>query len=424
MKRILLSSLLVGVFSSFALAATQYEPAVVLNATDILGKEFTGSRYDVDTDVHNDGRFNHFTARLHDLDTRITSNDWMVERLYEEDAIGVLREIKQSEAYKKGLDAALEAPLTLTRNTLNDPVATLESIPQGLSNLLQDVGSAISSAGSGESKGDNAMVKDLIGFNTVKRQLASELGVDVYSSNVLLQQEMDDVAWSMFAGGAVIDVALSAAPLVASLSVHLSEQANTGKLTWKIPPATLQQAMVRAVRQHGLNDQEIESLVFHKTCNLNHLSSIVTNMSALGAVKGVDKFYQQVNQLTAEGDCRTYQKTAMLIYIYHVNKLPIQRIDVYPHYTRVIDVNKTQVMVVVADYLAYRPESQLIFGSTKLANMMWLSGKVSPTAHVMLGKQMQIQQSATEQFQAPLDIVEVLMPERMTQPIAEGEETN
>jgi len=424
MKRILLGSLLVGVFSSFAVAATQYEAAVVLNATEVLGKQLTGSRYEVNSVVNNDGQFNHFTATLHDLEMRVISNDWMVERLYEEDAIGVLRDIKESEAYKKGLDAALEAPLTLTRNTLNDPVATLESIPDGLSNLLQDVGSAISSAGSGESKGENAMVKDLIGFNTVKRRLASDLGVDVYSSNVLLQQEMDDVAWSMFAGGAVIDVALSAAPLVATLSVRLSDQANTEHLNWKVPPATLQQAMVRAVRQHGLNDKEIESLVFHKTCNLNHLSSIVTNMTALGAVKGIDRFYQQVNQLTSEQDCRTYQKAAALIYLYHANKLPLQRIDVYPHYTRLIDVNKKQVMVVVADYLAYRPESQLIYGSTRLANMMWLSGKVSPTAHKVLGKDMAIEESVTQRYKAPLDIVDVLLPERRDEQVVEGEQTN
>ena len=101
MRRAFGYSLLFGIFASFAAIAGQYEPAVVFNATDVLGKQLTGSRYQVNAEVTNDGYFNHFVARLHGLDTRIVSNDWMVEQLYEEDAIGVLRQIKQSDAYKR-----------------------------------------------------------------------------------------------------------------------------------------------------------------------------------------------------------------------------------------------------------------------------------------------------------------------------------
>ena len=404
--------------------AVEYEPAVVYSVQDVLGPQPSRSRAEFEPEVSNDGRFNHFRVRLHGVDSHVISNDWMKERLYEEEAIAVLQQIKESEAYQKGLDAALEAPLTLTRNTLNDPVATLESIPDGLSNLLQDIGSAISSAGSRQQQEDNAMLKDLIGFNTVKRRLAADLGVDVYSSNVLLQQEMDDVAWSMFAGGAVIDVALAAAPLVASLTVELSDQANTGSLSWNIPPATLQQAMARSIARHGLSEEDIKALVFHKTCSLTHLSSMVTNLTALGAVKGIDSFYQQVKQLDNELACRIHQRTAMLVYLYHINQLPLQRIDVYPHYVRLIDVNKKQVMVVVADYLAFRPDSELIFNSKKYANMMWLSGGLSEMARKQLGNEILVEDSVNERFKAPLDIVEVLMPERKRQPVAEGEETN
>jgi hypothetical protein len=426
MKKTMFSLLVAGVMTVPGVMANQvqYEPAITFEASEILGKQKSRSKAEITPTVSNDGRYNYFSAKLHGLDMRIPTNDWMKERLYEEEAIDVLRQIKESDAYKKGLDAALEAPMALTRNTLDDPIATLESIPDGLSNLMQDIGSAIGSAGSSNSNDENALVKDLIGFNTVKRRLASELSVDVYSTNLLLQQEMDDVAWSMFAGGAVIDVALAAAPLVASLSIELSDQANTGDLNWKIPPATLQQAMVRSIKQHGLSDPEIESVVFHKICNLNHLASMVTNLASLGAVKGIDRFYRQVGQLGTELDCRIHKKAASLMYLYHVNKLPLQRIDVYPHYVRLIDVNKQQVMLVVADYLAYRPDSQLIFNSNKHANMLWLSGEISPTAQQVLGKDIRVEQSVTQRYQAPLDIVEALLPERKHQPVAEGEQKN
>jgi len=348
---------------------------------------------------------------------RVISNDLIAERMYEADAIEVLRQIKETDAYKKGLDAALEAPLTLTRKTLEDPVAVLESIPDGLSNLMQDIGAALGSVGKGESKEENALVKDLIGFNTVKRRLASELGVDVYSSNPLLQQELDDVAWSMFAGGAVIDVALTAAPLVASLTVRVSDQANTGNLSWKVPPATLQQAIVKAVKKNGLNDMELEALVFHKTCSLNHLSSMVTNMTALGLVEGIDMFYRQVNALSSEQECRIHQKIAELVYLYHVNKQPIQRIELYGYVARLTDANGNHALVVVADYLPYQGINRDIFAPGN--SIVWLSGELSPVAmQVAVSNKLFIEQFVSQRYKAPLDIVSVLMPDRASQSVA------
>jgi hypothetical protein len=424
MKKILMGCLFVGACACVTVMAGQYEPGVVLDADEVLGRPLSGTGVEINQQVENDGRFNHFSVRFNGQETQITTSDWLAERLHEEDAIGILREIKQTNAYKKGLDAALEAPLALTRNTLNDPIATIESIPQGISNLFQDIGSAVSSAGSGQGKGDNALVKDLIGFNKVKRRLALELGVDAYSSNEILQQELDDVAWSMFAGGAVIDVTLAAAPLVASLSVKLSEQANTGSLSWRIPPSTLQQAMVRSVRKQGLTETEIEELVFHKTCTLTHLSSIVTNMEALGPVEGIDSFYRQVARLDTELDCRVHQKTAMLLYLYHNNIEPLQRIDVDPQFAQLLDKNRSRVMVLVADHLAYRPESVRLFNSARVADAMWISGQVSPYARQQLDGNIMLQQAVTERFKAPLDIVAVLMPERAADPVKEGENSN
>jgi hypothetical protein len=353
----------------------------------------------------------------------VISNDWVTERLYEADAIGILHQIKETDAYKKGLDAALEAPLTLTRKTLEDPVAVLESIPDGLSNLMQDIGAALSSVGKGESKEENALVKDLIGFNTVKRRLASELGVDVYSSNQLLQQEMDDVAWSMFAGGAVIDVALTAAPLAASLAVRVSDQANTGKLSWKIPPATLQQAIVKSARENGLNDKELEALVFHKTCSLSHLSSMVTNMTALGSVAGIDMFYRQVNALTSEHECRVHQKLAELLYLYHVNKQPVNGINVQGYSVWLTDTAGNQAITVVADYMTYQSSNMNLLQPGN--PVIWLSGRVSPVAMQALNRnKVKVEQNVSQRYSAPLDIVQVLMPDRASQSIAQENEEN
>jgi len=58
------SSLFLGVLTSLTKMASQYAPAVVLNATDILGKLLAESHCHVSDSVNNDGRFNHFSVRL------------------------------------------------------------------------------------------------------------------------------------------------------------------------------------------------------------------------------------------------------------------------------------------------------------------------------------------------------------------------
>lgn len=85
---------------------------------------------------------NHFSQVSHGQVMSVVSNDWVAERLYETDAISLLRNIKKTEASQKGINGAL-----------NDPARTLESLPDGLSNLLQDSGAAISSAAEAQGTG-------------------------------------------------------------------------------------------------------------------------------------------------------------------------------------------------------------------------------------------------------------------------------
>jgi hypothetical protein len=50
-------------------------------------------------------------------------------------------------------------------------------------------------------------VQQLIGYFDTKRKLAIKLGVDPYSTNAVLQHELDGIAWASFAGGATFSLA-------------------------------------------------------------------------------------------------------------------------------------------------------------------------------------------------------------------------
>ena len=44
-------------------------------------------------------------------------------------------------------------------------------------------------------------MQQLIGYSDEKRKVAISLDVDPYSTNTVLQQELDGIAWASFAGG-------------------------------------------------------------------------------------------------------------------------------------------------------------------------------------------------------------------------------
>lgn len=60
-------------------------------------------------------------------------------------------------------------------------------------------------------KNEDRAAKELIGFSKVKRKVAFKLGVDVYSSNKVLQKGLNSVSWASYAGG--MGITLLTAPI-------------------------------------------------------------------------------------------------------------------------------------------------------------------------------------------------------------------
>ena len=55
------------------------------------------------------------------------------------------------------------------------------------------------------------------------REVAAEFKVDVYSSNELLQERLDELAWTQFAGGLTIRAPLAFVPGAAGLAVGATQ---------------------------------------------------------------------------------------------------------------------------------------------------------------------------------------------------------
>ena len=54
---------------------------------------------------------------------------------------------------------------------------------------------------------EGSRMQQLIGFSDEKRKVAISLDVDPYSTNTVLQHELDGIAWASFAGGMTVQFA-------------------------------------------------------------------------------------------------------------------------------------------------------------------------------------------------------------------------
>lgn len=399
--------------------AETYERAADLDAATLLGRDsLRTGHYTIADKVENDGLMNRYRVFSDIQILEVRGNQMLGERLHEIEAIAALREVKQTEAFGNGLKAAANAPITLTRNLITDPVGTLGALPGGLGNLLQDVGAALSGIGKGKQDAGDAMIKDLIGFNRVKRRLAAELGVDPYSTNKVLQQELNDVAWSMFAGGAPIDVAMLAAPVAASLSLRIADSSQGEHLDWKTSPATLLQAAEQAGQAMGLDEEESTALVHHAVCSPRHVTVTVSALVLLQDVSGRDDFLRRATAAREEADCQRNMQTAKLLYLYHVNEQPLEKLDYLNDILLAGDTAGATLHPAQADYLIWnRDNARRLTNASGHAIMekLWLTGSVSAMARQQLADRgVALREHALKNSRGVIDVLATLLPRRVT----------
>ena len=130
-------------------------------------------------------------------------NEMLVRRLKEVYAIAQLKEVSRGDQFKDALVTAAKSPLNAAKNIVRDPVKAISSVPKGVMKFMDRAGDSIKNIGK---KGDGndqdgSKAEQLIGYSKVKRKLAVELGVDPYSTNAVLQKELDGIAWATWAGG-------------------------------------------------------------------------------------------------------------------------------------------------------------------------------------------------------------------------------
>ena len=380
-------------------AEAVFEELPELKATEILKPEFLqGPHFAVRDPVPTSAGMNQFTI---DSDFGVFAadgNEMLLQRLKEIDAIARLREVSRTDEFKNSLIAAAKSPLNSAKNIARDPAQAISNVPKGLMKFLGRAKETVENVGKGGGGdvGDGNRMKDAIGYSDKKRKIALEMGIDPYTTNTVLQKQLDDVAWASWAGGFSFSVATLpiSGPAKAVLTAT-NLNSTVEDLLREKSPSELEQINRATFRAMGASSSDIEQILHGGAFIPTQATTFAVHLKALKGVANRGAFVKAAAQRsTTEADALFCVYTAALMD--QINqKTPIARIVMLHDFPICVAKDGTIIVALQWDYAAwtsgaasFTDDVQKLAGKSGQSTRVSidLSGEISPRLREELEK--------------------------------------
>lgn len=341
---------------------SEYEELPELKASEILRDTIlNGPHHKVLEEVTTGSGANRFTIESHFGTFTAEGNAMLVRRVDEINAIGRLKDVSKTDEFKAALKKAAMSPVNTAKALVTDPVKTLSSVPKGLKKFMSRTGESIKSIGkkkdSEEGDGDTNKMQNIIGFTDAKRKVALSLGVDPYSTNDVLQKELDDITWANFAGGLVFSVGTM--PLGGGVGAALTATQVTGSFEQALReknPTDLKIMNRKILLGLGASSEDTERFLKNSAFSPSAQTAFVLNLQALDGVANRGAFVRLAGTTSSsEPDAIFCVQTAALMGNLHKGDTPLARIELLGDFPICIAKDGTTVVALQWDYAAYTP---------------------------------------------------------------------
>lgn len=272
-----------------SLNAAEYETPGIRKASVILPSHMlSGKHYRVRNKVVSYGYMHHYTVDS-DFGVFEVTGDGALRKLIKEiGAIAQLRKVKKSDTYIDSVKKAGKMPIEFGRNLIDEPVDTVTGVPKGVFRLFSN---AYTSVTSPKDPSEDKKYAQILAMSAYKRDYAYELGVDVYSSNAVLQKELNSLGWAGALGSLSVSAAL--APFRGSgamvvKATRLSQQFND--ILKENPPAKLREMNEVKLSAMRVSKQLASQFLDHPHFTPRHDTIIVRLLERLKGVRGRDAF--------------------------------------------------------------------------------------------------------------------------------------
>ena len=366
-------------------AEAVFEELPVLKASEILRPEIlSGPHHKVEEPVPTYSGSNHFSIESDFGVFEAEGNEMLIRRINEINAIAQLKEVSRTDQYKNALVTAAKSPIAAAKNILTDPVNTVANVPKGIMKFMSRAGESVKGVGKNR-KSDTAegsKMQQMIGFSDAKRKVAVSLGVDPYSTNTILQKELDGIAWASFAGGLTFQIATM--PIGGPALTVTGVTSTFQDVLRDKSPTDLKIMNRKILLGMGASAADTEAFLNNGAFSPSAQTAFVLNLKSLDGVANRGAFVRLAAKKSSdEADAIFCVETAELMANLDKAEKPLARIALIGDFPICVAKDGTVVVALQWDYAAWTPLADRFAREVKAETknkpcFVALSGMVSP----------------------------------------------
>ncbi len=389
--------------------AQDFEDPVTQKANDLLpAAMLEGDNYKIAIPVSSDGYTYSFTIESDFGPFEAKGKTQLAIRLQEIAAIAELKKITGSEAFAKAVGAAAMKPIESTVNVVKNPVETAKGIPGGVKRNFENLGrwgkrgadkvssdddENIDPEETAEEKADSenaamSVSKMVLGITPAHRKYAQKVGVDPYSSNVVLQAELNRLAKYDAAGKLSTNIVRPKIPAIVVTT-------RVNDLVWGKDPFELRKLNEQRLKEMGVDAELSKKFLDHKMLTPSDQTYIVAALDSLGKVEGRAEFIRATLSVSSQDDALQYRDSAAILL--HMVKSRVSLTGFLPNPRLAMIRSDNNIAVILpADRLFYTEgfasalDAFLKKFNTELAKAasreLWLSGDATKRSRLELEK--------------------------------------
>ena len=393
-KLVTMTLLLSGVgLAAVAWAEAGYEKPPVLKASELAPPTMLkGPRFTVNERVPIVELLGHFTIRSDFGVFEAHGRDMLAIRVVEVGALDELEKTSKTDVFLKAAGATAARPVKAAVNMAKHPVDTARGAPAAVGRFFDRVklgAQHVTNATEGEGTGGEktaevtkrvgSVTADVFGYEEERRALAKRLGVDPYTTNQVLSEKMNEVAWVAFSGRVGLNVVISVA---VPFSMAISATSVTNNMVWDMKPADLLKLDEQKLKNMGVDESRVAALMRNPLYSITSLTALVDALESLGGVQGRDQIAAFAAAAGKEDRARLIVEAVQMLARYHATVGPLAQVAA----PGPIIARTRGGAILVPAPLDYVPWTRAVATFARRPDLkakdrtVWLTGKLSPRA--------------------------------------------
>ena len=302
-------------------------------------------------------------------------------------AIGQLKGVTKSEAFLKSLKDQAGKPIVFAKDVITKPGETLSGIPKGVGRLFSNATTALTNK---KDPSQESNTKEILLVGSFKRDYATRFEVDPYSSNPVLQAELDKIGkaaayGSWTASAAMIPIGGVASSVITATS--LSKSFNNILATE--PPSRIRVINEEKLKQMGIADDVAKRYLDHPVFTPRQDLIMVDSLYRLGTATGRDAYLNAAMAAADEVEANFFVNMAQILRGYHEKQGPITGITMVGPLTLAQTKSGAAMIPFALDYGVWTANAEKVSDGLKTTYRapgfngnfeFWVTGTLSPTA--------------------------------------------